>query len=130
VAREKEKEEERLSLTILHPTLSLLPNDQIFKNRIPSPHFEHFSEQGMKFGEPFCHRRHPNLCDKARYICGFSPPHLWNLTVQPKAYHRGCPTEFLPGWGKNCTKRKRGSTQFTTTPVAGGRSIHQALPDL
>jgi hypothetical protein len=50
VAREKEKEEERLSLTILHPSLNLLPNNQIFKNRIPSPHFEHFSEQGKKFG--------------------------------------------------------------------------------
>jgi hypothetical protein len=26
-------------------------------------------------GEPFCRRRHPNLCDRARYIRGFRPPH-------------------------------------------------------
>ena len=81
-------------------------------------------------GGPFYRRRHPNLCDRARHIRSLRPPYGWHSTVQPEAHHRGCPVEFLPGWGKNHTKRQRGSTQFTTTPVAGDRQIHQALPDL
>jgi hypothetical protein len=50
VAREKEKEEERLTLMRFYQSLNLLLNDQTFKNRIPSLHFEQFLEQGKKFG--------------------------------------------------------------------------------
>jgi hypothetical protein len=49
VAKEKEKEEEKLSLTTLHPSLNLLPNNQSFK-KIPSPHIKQSLEQGKKFG--------------------------------------------------------------------------------
>jgi hypothetical protein len=49
VAKEKEKEEEKLSLTTLHPSLNLLTNNLSFK-KIPNLHFEQSLEQGKKFG--------------------------------------------------------------------------------
>jgi len=50
VAREKEKEEERLTLTRFYQSLNLLLSNQTFGNRTPSLHFEQFLEQGKKFG--------------------------------------------------------------------------------
>jgi hypothetical protein len=50
VVVEEEKEEERLTLTILYQSLNLLLNDQIFGNKNPSLHFKQTLKQGKKFG--------------------------------------------------------------------------------
>jgi hypothetical protein len=50
VAREKEKEEERLTSTRCYQNLDLLLNDQTFEKKTPSLHSKQFLEQGKKFG--------------------------------------------------------------------------------
>jgi hypothetical protein len=50
VARENEKEEERLTLTRFYQSLNLLLNDQTFENKTPSLLSKQFLEQGKKFG--------------------------------------------------------------------------------
>jgi hypothetical protein len=51
VAKEKEKEEEKLSLTTLYPSLNLLPNNQSFK-KDSQPSYKAIFGTGEEFWSP------------------------------------------------------------------------------